>query len=273
MPQLRGGVAQRVTLHEDALLLGLREYDVSLVGNRKTRWHRGFHNSLHTLLGSSMALTIDHREISIRQVYDGEFSVEALPLGDFMIEYADEPDKTWLAERKTARDLGESIKSGRWADQLARLFGSGHRIVVIIEGDLNRDGSLPLKNLMGAIINASMLGRLTVHRTWDYHETACLLKALLVKMANWGGGPPTTSGLILSKRKREGDERCCQIRMLCCIPNVSEVVAVALLDHFGDFCHLQQALSDKSAFPRVSLGKTFIGKARIKTLRKYLCAA
>ena len=165
----------------------------------------GCHNSLHTCsFGSSMALTIDHREISIRQVYDGEFSVEALPLGDFMIEYADEPDKTWLAERKTARDLGESIKSGRWADQLARLFGSGHRIVVIIEGDLNRDGSLPLKNLMGAIINASMLGRLTVHRTWDYHETACLLKALLVKMANWGGGPPTTSGLsYLSGKERE----------------------------------------------------------------------
>ena len=154
MPQLRGGVAQRVTLYEDALLLGLREYDVSLVGNRKTRWHRGFHNSLHTLLGSSMALTIDHREISIREVYDGEFRVEALPLGDFRIEYEGEPDKTWLAERKTARDLGESIKSGRWADQIARLFASGYRIVVIIEGDLARDGSIPMKSLIGASISA-----------------------------------------------------------------------------------------------------------------------
>ena len=220
-----------------------------------------------------MALTIDHREIQIRGVYDGDFIVEALPVGDFRIEYADEPEKTWLAERKTARDLGESIKSGRWADQLARLFASGYRIVVIIEGDLGRDGSLPLKSLMGAIINASMLGRLTVHRTWDHHETACLIQALIVKMANWGGGPPSSTGLILSKRKRDGDERCCQIRMLCCIPNVSETVAVALLDHFGGFCQVQQALSDNSAFPRVSLGKTFIGKARIKTLRKYLCVA
>ena len=220
-----------------------------------------------------MALTIDHREIKIREVYDREFSVDTLPLGDFRIEYADDPEKTWLAERKTARDMGESIKSGRWADQLARLFGSGHRIVVIIEGDLSRDGSLPLKNMMGAIINASMLGRFTAHRTWDHHETACLIKALIVKMANWGGGPPSSTGLILSKRKRDGDERCCQIRMLCCIPNVSETVAVALLDHFRGLCQLQRALSDKSDFPKVSLGKTSIGKARVNTLRKYLCAA
>ena len=160
------------------------------------------HNSLHACaFGSSMALTIDHREISIREIYDGEFTVETLPIGDFRIEYAGEPEMTWLVERKTARDLGESIKSGRWADQIARLFASGHRIVVIIEGDLSRDGSLPLKNLMGAIINASMLGRLTAYRTWDHRETACLISALIDKMANWGGGPPTSTGLILSKRK------------------------------------------------------------------------
>ena len=93
-----------------------------------------------------MALTIDHREIELRGVYDGEFAVETLPVGDFRVEYAEEPDKTWLAERKTARDLGESIKSGRWADQIACLIASGHRIVLVIEGDLRREGTLPLKS-------------------------------------------------------------------------------------------------------------------------------
>ena len=125
---------------------------------------------------------------------------------------------------------------------------------------------------MGAMINASMREGFTVHRTWDYYETACLIKALIDKMANCGG-PPTSSGLVLSKRKRDGDERCCQIRMLCCIPNVSEGVAVALLDHFGGICQLQRALSGNSAFPKVSLGKTSIGKARVATLRKHLCGA
>ena len=164
-----------------------------------------------------------------------------------------------------------------WVNRLRAGAGqtnaSGHRIVVIIEGDLSRDGSLPLKNLMGAIINASMLGRLTAYRTWDHRETACLISALIDEMANWGGGPPTSTGLILSKLKREGDEQCCQIRMLCCIPSVSEAVAVALLEHFGGLRQLQQALSENAAFPRVSLGRTSIGKARVKTLRKYVCAA
>ena len=126
---------------------------------------------------------------------------------------------------------------------------------------------------MGAIINASMREGFTVHRTWDYYETACLIKALINKMANCGGGPPTSSGLVLSKRKRDGDERSCQIRMLCCMPSVSEAVAIALMDHFGGICQLQQALSDKSASPRVSLGKTSIGNARVKTLRKHFCGA
>ena len=111
----------------------------------------------------------------------------------------------------------------------------------------------------------------TVYRCYDHYETAILLKALIDKMANFGGGlPPSTSGLMLSKRKRDGDERCCQIRMLCCIPNVSESVAVALLEHFGDIHSLQQALSSAEAFPKVSLGNASIDKARIKTLRTYL---
>jgi ERCC4-type nuclease len=113
----------------------------------------------------------------------------------------------------------------------------------------------------------------TVYRTWDHYETAYLLKALIDKMANWAGGPPTSSGLVLSKRKRDGDERSCQIRMLCCIPSVSEAVAIALLEHFGDISSLQQVLSGNAKFPKVSLGKTSIGKARVETLRKYLCVA
>ena len=56
-----------------------------------------------------MALTIDYREQKIQEVYDGEFVVEALPVGDFRIDYIGEPHKTWLTERKTARDLGDSL--------------------------------------------------------------------------------------------------------------------------------------------------------------------
>ena len=47
----------------------------------------------------------------------------------------------------------------------------------------------------------------TVYRTWDYYETAFLLKTLVDKMASWGSiGQPLSSGLEISKRKRDGDE-------------------------------------------------------------------
>ena len=54
-----------------------------------------------------------------------------------------------------------------------------------------------------------------VYRCYDHYETVVLHKALIDNIANFGGGlPPGTSGLMLSKRNRDGDERYCQIRML-----------------------------------------------------------
>ena len=218
-------------------------------------------------------LTIDHRERKIRDVYDGQegvdFVVKELAVGDFMVAYEGAPDKTWLCERKSAVDLSASIKSGRWADQVARLYATGHRIVILIEGDL-RNAGLPQKSLMGAWVNASMRKGFTVYRTVDVYESALLLKTLLEKMRCWSSSsPPVSSGLILSKRKRDNDT--CHLRMLCCIPSISENVADALLKHFGDFSSLQDALSSGERFPTVSLGKTTVGKARVTTLRKYLC--
>jgi len=115
-------------------------------------------------------LTIDHRERKIKDAFDGtegvDYLVKELPVGDFMVSYDDSPEKMWLCERKTGTDLSASIKSGRWRDQLARLYETGHRVVVMIEGDL-RNGGLPQKSLMGAWINASMRKRFTVYRTAD----------------------------------------------------------------------------------------------------------
>jgi ERCC4-type nuclease len=217
-------------------------------------------------------LTCDHREHLVIEAYDGardvDFVVADLPVGDYLVTYEGQPNKTWIAERK-AHDFGQSIKSGRWSDQIARLHATGHRVVIIIEGSL-REGSLPQKCLMGALINASMRKGFTVYRTWDYWETAFLLKQLVEKMACWGSSvPPITSGLVQSKRKRDADNT--HLRMLSCIPTISESVAEALLKHFGDIPSLQEALSSGERFPQISLGKTSVGKARVSTLKKFLC--
>ncbi len=118
-------------------------------------------------------------------------------------------------------------------------------------------------------MNASMRKGFTVYRTVDVWESALLLKTLTEKMRCWSGSSPVSSGIMLSKRKRDADT--CHLRMLCCIPSISENVADALLKHFGDFSSLQDALSGGERFPTVSLGKTTVGKARVTTLRRYLC--
>ena len=175
------------------------------------------------LLRSISMLTIDHRERKIKDAFDGtegvDYLVKELPVGDFMVSYDDSPEKMWLCERKTGTDLSASIKSGRWRDQLARLYETGHRVVVMIEGDL-RNAGLPQKSLMGAWINASMRKRFTVYRTADVWESALLLKTLVEKMRCWGNSPPISSGLVVSKRKRDADN--CHLRMCAvCRPSLN----------------------------------------------------
>ncbi len=225
----------------------------------------------HGLESNSMSLTVDHRERKVREILlDVPFAVADLPVGDFLCEYKDEPDKAWIAERKTTQDLSQSIKSGRMSEQTTRLCEFGKRVVIIVEGDIRR-ASLPCESLWGCIVNASMRKNFVVYRTWDVFETCSLVKMLMSKMANWTSGLPPGTGLMTSKRKRDSDEKTCLIKQLCCIPSVSENVGRALADHFGTLQSLQRALQSDEPFPKIALGRTCIGKDRVLKLRKYLC--
>ena len=64
-----------------------------------------------------------------------------------------------------------------------------------------------------------------------------------------------------------------QLRMLLCIPSVSERIARRLIEHFGTIRELQQALDeDLNNFPTVRLcERTCLGKTRIQKLKMYLC--
>ena len=87
-------------------------------------------------------------------------------------------------------------------------------------------------------------------------------------------------------RKQDADNY--HLRMLCCMPSISKSVELkvikekkvikvykelkmALLKHFGDLHCLQETLRNGEILPTISLGKTTIDKARVATLRKYLC--
>ena len=108
-------------------------------------------------------------------------------------------------------------------------------------------------------------------RTWDISETAKLLPKLAEKIHAPHAIP---SGVVapplLSKRKREADKAMCSLRMLMCIPSVSENVARKLLEHFGSLTALQRAIACDE-LPKVCLeGGRRLGKARVARLKAIL---
>ena len=171
-------------------------------------------------------------------------------------------------ERKRADDFAVSIQDGRWREQSSRLFASGYRVFFIIEGDLKWIDRM-YEPMIGAIVNSSLKSS-CCFRTWDCEETVCFLLHLVKKMQC----PPaavSTGGLRppQSKRQRESETDSVFARQLMCVPSVNENIAVAIVQQFGDLEALQEALRDVQTFPKIQIGKTYLGKARISKLARH----
>ena len=221
----------------------------------------------------TMELTIDGRERGLIRIFVGAgvaHKVETLPVGDVVCRY--ENGRAWIAERKRSDDLAASLKDGRWREQSVRLFGSGHQVVYLLEGDF-RDAGVLYPNLLGAWMNSELRRNCCVFRTIDLEETALVLRGLMAKLEHAPSYAAPTNGLAapqLSKRKRNEDDNVVFLRVLMCVPSISEAVARKLAEHFGNLAQLQEALRS-SKFPTIQLsGKTALGKARIAKLSKYL---
>jgi len=221
-----------------------------------------------------MQLSLDRREIRLSHAL-GEFPhvLVDLPVGDVLCEYSD-GRVSWVAERKTAVDLANSIKTGRWSDQTSRLHQSGYaRIFFLLEGDL-RTPHFPYRSLLGAVVNAELRQRTSVLRCIDLDETAAIVIALCSKA---GSPPPPLRNALtppivpLGKRKRDAEATTVWKRQLMCIPSVSERIATALLQQFRTLPALTAALNDDTkAFPRVRINdRSCLGKKRVELLVKY----
>ena len=114
----------------------------------------------------AMQVKIDSREKGLIKIFSGAglpHQVEALPVGDFMCQY--EGGHAWIAERKRSDDFAASLADGRWREQSARLFASGHQVIYVFEGDFRATGGM-YPSLVGAWLN-SELRRCYVFRTLD----------------------------------------------------------------------------------------------------------
>ena len=198
--------------------------------------------------------------------------VLSLPVGDVLCVYSGSSCASWVLERKRADDLACSIKDGRWREQMSRLFSTGLRVFFVIEGDLRGlDGMYDA--LLGAVVNSNLRSS-RCFRTWDLEETACLISHLVKKLEKCPAPVVSATGLRpphRSKRQRSAEPDNVFVRQLMCVPSISEGIAVALLERFGNLEALQDALRDARTFPKVKIcQKRFLGKARISKLARHL---
>ena len=220
-------------------------------------------------------ICVDNREKSLINEFERSgakgFKVQALPVGDVSCTYCN-TGRSWIVERKTSNDLVASICDGRYNEQRGRLFEAAHNIMFIIEGDLR---TLPKwhQTMLSSIVSLNVGEKARVYRTWDVSETFDLLVVLIKKLettsehiVHHGLTPPKVS----SKRKRDASPSICFIRMLCCIPSISEQIAYKIFETFNDLQSLQIALADGDTL-RIKLdnGK-YIGKSRLEHLKRHL---
>lgn len=258
---------------------------------------------------SGVKIHIDHREadlisfIKTQDLKDTQIVIENLQIGDIILSYND--SECVILERKSIQDLAASIKDGRYEEQSYRLNGSSchnHNILYIIEGDVNSSfykGRVDKSTIYSAMVSLNYYKGFSVMRTFGLEETARFICCMAHKLGRGfkegrtpfcvnetQAGTTEDSNLdklvdkyvnVVKKSKKENltPENIGEI-MLCQIPGISSVTAVAILNKYKTIRDLIKALElDPNCLQNMtyesSKGQTRkISKACLENIVKYL---
>jgi ERCC4-type nuclease len=208
--------------------------------------------------------------------------VETLPLGDIILE--NNGSEKLIIERKSLRDLGASIKDGRYEEQSYRLNGleiPNHNIVYLIEGDINRINKFTDKTdkltIFSAIFSLNYYKGFSVIRTMNIEETALFICNSANKIRKCDGENKKAYYSPLLKKVEQNSEENVEVNledtehlakvddyvsvikkvkkenitpqnideiMLCQIPGISSTTAVAIINEFKSIYNLTNQLKE-----------------------------
>jgi ERCC4-type nuclease len=208
---------------------------------------------------------------------------ETLDIGDIII--ADEKEEKIIIERKTIADLLSSIKDCRYEEQSYRLNGlthHNHNIVYLIEGDLNKISHFKTNETakftaLSAMFSLNYYKGFSVQRSISLEETALMIcnmaykldkspskKAFYENLTNDGTNDTnntnnnTNENLtnetsvkqyvnVIKKVKKENitPENISEI-MLCQIPGISSVTALAVMSEYKSIANLIKELENNN---------------------------
>ena len=205
-------------------------------------------------------ITECRRLISHIPIYkDIILETSSLPLGDIII--SDGEKDCLIIERKSIRDLAASIKDGRYKEQSYRLTNiehPNHNIMYLIEGNISSINTfkdkLSQSSIYSAMFSLNYYKGFSVIRSVSLDETAIIICNAVNKMtANIAMEPYYGSAgnniepelcekqycTVVKKVKRDNitAANIGEI-MLCQIPGISAVTAIAILKQFGTFPNL-----------------------------------
>jgi len=239
---------------------------------------------------------------------------QTLPLGDIIIN--DGTNDCIIIERKTLSDLAASIKDGRYEEQSYRLNGlnhHNHNIIYLIEGDMHRFNTfkerIDKQTLYSAMFSINYFKGFSVMRSNNLEETAMIACNMVYKLVsglktgkngfynniqlqlsndssstNQNNNSDDTKELtekdycsVIKKVKKENvtPENIGEI-MLCQIPGVSSVSALAILTQFKTLPNLIKSIQeDETCLNNICTtdanGKSRkISKTAIATIIKFL---
>lgn len=222
--------------------------------------------------------------IGIMPIYkDINVIVETLPLGDVILENAG--SEKLIIERKSIRDLGASIKDGRYAEQSYRLNGldmPNHNILYLIEGDINKINKFVDKTdkitIHSAVFSLNYYKGFSVIRTMNMEETALFIcnSANKLRKSESENKLPYYSGQLLKPVEKNSNVECENMVskvedsdekdyvgvvkkvkkenitpqnideiMLSQIPGVSSTTAIAIIKEFNSICNLIKQIEEK----------------------------
>ena len=200
-----------------------------------------------------------------------------LPIGDILIVDAENKETKLIFERKSICDLSASIKDGRYEEQSYRLDGlnhHNHNIIYLIEGDVNKTArgmntTQAKQTVYSAIFSLNYYKGFSVIRTFNMEETAifiCNTASKLIKERNGkksyysftnSNSIPTVLNQspveertdkdyvnVVKKIKKDNITRdnISEI-MLCQIPGISSVTALAIIEKHKSLSNLLTELS------------------------------
>lgn len=185
--------------------------------------------------GPKVTIIVDHRELGSQVSLElGRMNVDLEPrqleVGDYLLS-----DRVGI-ERKTGRDLADSILDGRLFDQLGALRSSFSRPILMIEGkDMDGGRNISTQALEGALTSILVDFGVPVIRTKDARGTATLL--LQIAQRERKERPPTPS-----RHKRPGPDIQSRMHHLVeGLPNISATFSRRLLAHFGSIRAIMNA--------------------------------